>query len=202
MTIRLVLVWGLAGLAFAGSTASGQSLADVARQEQARRKAITTPIKEYTNKDVRPLPQPEPPPSPQPETATAPAQQPAEAAAGADTAATPAAAAPQTTPPASEADVKDEAYWRTLASDAREKLEHSQDILSAFQLQNETLATRFAQTGDSAERARLVADIQRVQAEIDRVQTEIAARTQQLAAIEEQARRAGVPPGWIRPPRP
>ena len=85
---------------FAAATASAQSLADVARQEEARRKGVAGAGKVYTNEAL----QPEPPPSP----GSIPAATPAApvtppAAAGADKPAEP--AAPGATP-------KTEAEWK------------------------------------------------------------------------------------------
>src|SRR5262245_33485535 len=45
-----------------------QSLADVARKEENRRKSIAEPGKVYTNKDLKPAPTPAPPPAAEPKT--------------------------------------------------------------------------------------------------------------------------------------
>ncbi|MBE3072910.1 MAG: hypothetical protein IMZ67_08045, partial [Acidobacteria bacterium] len=157
MKTRVVLVWTLASLVLAGHVARGQSLADIARKEEARRKAVTTPARVLTNKDVRPV---TPPAPASPEQAAPGAQQ-----------------APAIAPPSPPAEIRDEAYWRTLVTEARAKLERSGGILSVFVQQNEALAVRFAALGDLAQRAQVVAEMEKMQAEIDRVQKEITAQT-------------------------
>ena len=52
MTTRVILSWSLVSLALTGSVARAQSLAELARQEEARRKAVTVPARAFTNQDV------------------------------------------------------------------------------------------------------------------------------------------------------
>ena len=195
MRICAVVVWSLAGLTVAGSAAFGQSLADVARKEEERRKAVKTPAKVYTVRDVWKAVGGDPsavlaPPLAQTASPGAPAQPPDSPA-----------AAPQTaTPPLAPPDVKDEAYWRRVLGDARSKLERSSLVVGTLRSQYEALAYRFSSLGDATQRALVVAEMEKLQSEIDRLQKEVAQQTQDQASLEEQARRAGVPPGWIRPP--
>ena len=51
---------------------------------------------------------------------------------------------------------------------------------------------------DPAQRSQLELEHQRAVAELDRVKNEIADQTKAIADIEEEARRANVPPGWLR----
>ncbi len=194
MKIRSILAWSLAGLVLGGSVAYGQSLADIARKEEERRKAVKAPVKVYTIQDVQKASGVDPT-VPQP---AAPALGAAAAPAGAkppDAAAQKEAAAP---PP--EQGAKDEAYWRGVFASARDKLDRSNGFLSALKVQYDTLASRFAATSDAAERGALVAQMEKVQAEIDRLQQDIAQQSKDLSDLEEEARRTGVPAGWIRPP--
>ena len=46
--------------------------------------------------------------------------------------------------------------------------------------------------------AAISADRQKALAELDRTQKAVAADTKAIAALDEEARRAGVPPGWLR----
>src|SRR6476660_6381251 len=69
MSARLIAVVLLVG-AFAGR-AYGQTLADVAKKEEERRKKAPAPAKVYTNKDLSPTPTAAPAPP-----ATAPAAKP------------------------------------------------------------------------------------------------------------------------------
>lgn len=195
MKIRPILTWSLAGLVFGGSVAYGQSLVDIARKEEERRKAVKAPSRVYTFQDVQKASGVDPtaPVTAAPggtTAAPAPAAKPPGAAAAPKDAAAP--------PP--DQGAKDEAYWREMFSDARTKLERSNAFLSALKTQYDLLANRFTGLSDSAERGAVVAQMEKVQAELERVQQDIAQQSKDLATLEEQARKAGVPPGWIRPP--
>ncbi len=177
-----------------GSVAYGQSLVDLSRKEEERRKTIKAPAKVYTIQDVQKASGADPtvpqPAAPAATGAAAPAAaKPAEAAAPKEGAA----------PPPEQA-AKDEAYWRGVFADARDKLDRSNGFLSALKVQYDMLASRFAATSDAAERGALVAQMEKVQAEIDRLQLDIGQQSKDLADLEEQARKAGVPAGWIRQP--
>ena len=52
---------------------------------------------------------------------------------------------------------------------------------------------------DPAQRAKIEADRKTALAELDRVKEEIEAQQKEITAIEDEARRAGVPSGWLRP---
>src|SRR5450756_2400479 len=103
-----------------------QSLGDLAKKEQERRKTAPSATKTYTNDDLKKMPAP-----PAPE--------------------------PGTVPAAKDLD-KDPAKPGDAKADDRQK----------------------------------------ALAELERVKTEIEKLTKQIADIEEEARRAGVPPGWLR----
>ncbi|MBI4265785.1 MAG: hypothetical protein HY657_15525 [Acidobacteria bacterium] len=175
--------------------ASAQSVADIARQEAARRKAITTPGKVYTNDNLRREPPstasvPAPP-------AAAPAVQPqgAEPGQAAPAGAAEAAAAP---PPAAAEPVRDEAYWRQRLTAEREALARAQIFAEALQSRINALTTDFVNRDDPAQRDVIAADRQTALAELERVQREIQDHQKAIAGIQEEARRAGVPPGWLR----
>jgi hypothetical protein len=51
---------------------------------------------------------------------------------------------------------------------------------------------------DPAQRAVIAADRQKALAELERVKQEIGQHTKGIAAVQDEARRAGVPPGWLR----
>ena len=100
---------------------AAQSLADVARAEEARRKAVKAPAKVYTNEDLgkggkAPVSPPAPADTSKP---------------GASGAAGAAKTSPASTPAAqSEATAgKDEKYWRSRMTDARSALQRSQAFL-------------------------------------------------------------------------
>jgi hypothetical protein len=172
----------------AAATASAQSLADVARQEEARRKAVTGAGKVYTNEAL----QPEPPPSP----GSVPAATPAPAAPAAPAAA--ADGAKPADPAAPGATAKTEAEWRKRIADERDALSRAQVFAEALQSRINVLSADFVNVDDPAKREVVAADRQKALAELDRVKAEILAHQKKITDIQTEARKAGVPAGWVR----
>jgi hypothetical protein len=171
----------------AAAPARAQSLADVSRAEEARRKSIKNPSKVYTNKDLTSVP----PPS----TAAEPS---------ADAAATEAAVkegATETETPAADASaapVKDQAYWSSRAKELQTQLERDQTFAEALQSRINGLTTDFENRADPAQRALVEADRNRALAELERLRQAIQNDQKAIADFDDEARRAGVPPGWLR----
>ena len=168
-------------LAAWASPAAGQSLAAVARKEEARRKDIKQSSRVITNKDLRPVTSvpsaPAPPaavPAPDP---AAPAEKPADESAAAE---------------------QDEQAWRKKMADARVALERSQMYADALQSKINALWADFTARDDPAQRAQIELERKRALAEQARVKDEIEKQKKAIADLEEEARKAGVPPGWIR----
>ena len=185
----------------ASASPSGQSLAEVARQEEARRKAIKTPAKIYTNDSIRSGPSPAAPPSSSPAPATAaggsvsaPAAAPSSSKAASASSASPAAE------PADEksGEKKDEQYWRKRLHAERDALARAQIFAESLQTRINVLSADFVNRDDPAQRAVIANDRQKALAELDRVKQEIVAHTKGIAGVQDEARRAGVPPGWLR----
>jgi hypothetical protein len=174
-----------------------QSLAEVARQEQARRKAIATPGPVYTNDTLRPDPRGAAAPAPQ--APAPPADAPPSASPAAATppapASTPAPAAAET-PPAETS--RDESFWRKRLQAERDELRRSQILADALQSRINALSTDFVNRDDPAQRAVIAVDRQNAVTELDRLKQEVARRTKAIAAIREEGRRAGIPAGWVR----
>lgn len=166
---------------------SAQSLADVARQEEARRKAIAASGKVYTNEALTPAPAPSS--GTAPSAATAPATPSSPPAGDAAKPAEPAAAA---TGPRTEAE------WRKRITDEREALSRAQIFAEALQSRINVLSTDFVNMDDPARRSAVGVDRQKALAELDRVKQEIQQRQKKITEIQEEARRAGVPAGWTR----
>ena len=59
--------------------------------------------------------------------------------------------------------------------------------------------TDFVNRDDPAQRAKIEADRKAALAELERVKKELDEQTKAITAIEDEARRAGVPAGWLRP---
>ena len=181
---RLLLVTGLAAV-IAALPAEGQSLGDLAKQEQARRKSITQSGKVLTNDSIKSVP---------PRAAATPPAPSAAPAAGASESA-PAASVK----PAAPSDPKaEETRWRKRMQDARDALQRSQMFADALQSQINGLTADFTARDDPAQRAVVGDNRQKALAELDRVKNDIVQQTKAIAGIQEEARRAGVPPGWLR----
>jgi hypothetical protein len=169
---------------------SAQGLAGVAKKEEERRKAVQ-PGKVYRNGDLK-TDITSTPPTP----GNATPQAPASPAAG--PAAPAMAGAPAAGPGAKPEAVKDETYWRARITAARSALERSRIFADALQSRLNALAADKTNRDDPAQRGQLELEHQRALAELDRVKKEITEQTKAIADIEEEARRAGVPPGWLR----
>ena len=183
-------------LLIAAVSLGAQSLADVARAEDARRKAVKGQVKVYTNETLRGAgggEAPAPPATPQPAATAKPAGD-----AAADATAKPAPGAKPPATPAATATPKDEKYWRDRLASARDVLQRSQTFADALQSQINGLYTEFVNMSDPAQRAVIEQKRLAAIAEQDRVKADIAKFTKALADIEDEARRANVPPGWLR----
>jgi hypothetical protein len=193
------LIAAVAVVAVLTSGAPAQSLGDIAKQEESRRKSAGAG-KVYTNENLKGAPEP---------AATAPAATPTAPADAAKTdAATPADAK---TADGKTADAKtdekaqaaaggkgDEAAWRKRRQDLETALERSKTFAEALQSRINGLTADFAARDDPAQRNIVANDRQKALTELDRVKKEIQQHTKALADLQEEARKAGVPPGWLR----
>jgi len=170
--------------------AYAQSLGDLAKREQERRKAQPPAVKTYTNDDLKQLP----PPSGTPATPADPAGKPADAKTGTAKPAEPEKV--DATKPAEPA--KDEAYWRGRITSAREDIRRNEAFKEALQTRINALTADFSARDDPYQRAKVADDRQKALAELARVSSDIEKTTKLIADIEDEARRAGVPPGWLR----
>ncbi len=186
------VVAAVAGLVLLASLASAQALGDIAKKEEARRKDVKAPAKVYTNEDLRSDFSTPPPP-------TAPAAQ------------TGASTGTQQVPPSSsgvqpkdgdkpatDEPKKDEAYWKDRIAKARRDLDRAQTFADALQSRINALTTDFLARADPAQRAQIGNDRNKALAELDRVKKEIETNTKAIADTQEEARKAGVPAGWVR----
>lgn len=185
MSKRIVL---LLLILTAAGTARAQSLADVARKEEERRKTVPETGKVYTNKDL-----------------TAPsggaAQPPAEKA---PKAADAAKNADKSAKDAKDKDAKDkeppkdQAYWAGRLKALQDQLLRDQNYADAMQTRINSLTADFVNRDDPAQRAVLERDRQKSIAELARLNKSVQDTKKALADLQEEARRAGVPPGWLR----
>ena len=176
--MKLVAGTVVLGVLVAGVVSAGaQSLADVARNEETRRKGIKRPSRVYTDADISKW--------------------------GAVTAATQQAASTVTALDASGRPVgeaaeaaglpTDEEGWRARLQSARDGVDRTRLLVSALEQQARTNKARAGDTDGEGEdpNAGRAAEIKRLKAEMETFR-------QTLANAEEDARKAGVPPGWVR----
>ncbi len=195
MTKRQLFHRSVAPLALCGVLpawpARAQSLADIARKEEERRKATPAPAKVYTNKDLKE--QVAPPPS----DAAKPADEKTK-----DEAKDKDKDSSKDKDGAKDKDgkepVKDRAYWSNRLKALEEKLLRDSNYLDAMQTRINALNTDFVNRDDPAQRAIVERDRQKALAEQGRLTKDVADDKKAIADLEEEARRAGIPPGWLR----
>ena len=193
----MVRLLSVAALVFIGvaNVAAAQSLGDVAKKEEQRRKTVKSG-KVYTNDELKREPTPSVP-----------------ASASTGTTSTPSASSTPAPAPASSgnnagkddsankdgsADKSDEKTWRKRITNARESLQRSQAFADALQSQLNALSTDFVNRDDPIQRQQIANKRDGVVSELDRVKKEVAAQTKAISDIQEEARRANVPAGWVR----
>ena len=189
----------LAAFFLVASTAAAQSLAQIAKQEEARRKAVKTPGKVYTDKDFPKIASATPAPTATP-AAPVPTAQPGAPAVGS----TKEGAAQATGEAAGKEGAgqqepeKGETWWRNRITEARARLDRTKLLADAMQTRINSLTNDWAARDNPVERQQLALDRARAIGELQRLKDEIDAQTKAIADIEEEARQAGVPPGWLR----
>ena len=192
LVVFMLLV--LAGIGVGVRQLSAQSLADIAKKEEERRKAVPAPAKVYTNKDLTPV------------------------AAGSTPAPAKAGEAPKDTDKdkeskgakdkdskdtketkdAKDAPVKDQAYWSGRLKALQTQLDRDQAFADAIQTRINSLMADFVNRDDPAQRAVIERDRLKAVTEQTRLTKAIQDDKKALADLQEDARRAGVPPGWMR----
>jgi hypothetical protein len=186
-----VMLVGSLGIPAVAGAQSSPPLAEVARKEAERRKSVTESKKVLTNKDL-------------PESAIkpkgAPSAEPGQAGAAPGTEGAAAEGQPATAAAAegSAAAGGDEAAWRSRISQAREALRRNEMFAQALQTRINSLTNDFASRDDPYQRARLGEERSKTIDELAAVKNDIEQSRKQIADIEEEARKAGIPPGWIR----
>jgi hypothetical protein len=173
-----------------------QSLGDLAKKEQERRKSAPPATRTYTNEDLKKLP-------PVPGAAPAKAGDDKTSAKGAaGTPGNPAKLDDKDTTLKGEGaagePAKDEKYWRGRITAVREEIRRNEMFRDALQTRINALAADFAGRDDPFQRAKIADDRQKALAELARVTLDIDTANKSISAIEEEARRAGVPAGWVR----
>jgi hypothetical protein len=182
IAVTLVVAASSSALAQVSTTVP---LAEVARKEEARRKSAKKATKVFTNANLA--------------TADAPSVSAGSSSSGDSAPGTEPTIALSEEPPADPAaDPKSQVYWQKRISSAREALSRAQTFADAMQTKINSLQTDIPNL-DYPARGVAEKQLNAALAELDRLKKEIAAHQKAITGIEEEARRANVPVGWLRP---
>jgi hypothetical protein len=192
------------GAVLTGAVASvrAQSLADVAKKEENRRRTAKNPAKVYTNKDLGAAAAGTPDAAPDADaSASADAKDAADPKAPSATKDGKTADTKDTAKGADDkksGDTKDQAYWSKRMSGLREALQRDQVYADALQSRINALTTDFVNRDDPAQRAQIGTQRETATNELNRLKKQIEDDKRAVSDAEEEARRSGVPSGWLR----
>ena len=201
----------------AGTAVLSAQLGDVARKEAERRKGVKTAGKTYTNDTLPAAPLPSSAPAAPSSSTTdksaadkttdkAATDKAATDKAGTDKGSTDKAAtdAAGTDKPAQQVSAdpaerkKEEAQWRERVKGERDALERSRSFAEALQSRINALNTDFVNRDDPQQRTKVAADRDKALADLETAKKEIDKHTKAITQIQDEARRAGAPAGWVR----
>jgi hypothetical protein len=171
------MLWALILVGFLSISATGQTLADLARQERAKRGAPKkSPV--FTTEMIRS--------TPAATTEATPAAEPKDAAE------TPAAA-----PAEPAGDTRDEKWWRNAFGKAREDVKRAEDRIAVLDNELKTVNREFLQRSFDPDNSgrRAIAD---TTTRLETAKKELETARNNLTQLEEDMRRSGAPPGWVR----
>jgi hypothetical protein len=171
-----------------------QSLGELAKKEQERRKTSPPPAKVYTNDDLKKIYVPETKDGKDTKDSKD-TKDPKDAKDTKDTK-DPKDADAKAAKPAEP--VMDEAAWRARIDTAREDLRKGEMFRDALQSRINGLTADFTARDDPYQRAQIADERQKALAELARVNTDIDKAKKAINDIQEEARRANVPAGWVR----
>jgi hypothetical protein len=160
------------------------SLVDASRREMLRRQILPQAAHALSNENL-------PPPRPvfsEPDTNPP-------ASTSADTTSAGNAGADADKP---KGEAHDEKWWRTRMTSARTAVDNDQMTIDALQSQINALTADWINRDDPAQKAQLEQRRNKAVADLDRLKTQIDADKKAIDDITDEARRAGVPPGWLR----
>ena len=174
----------------AATIATAQSIVEVARQERMRREALarqagpnTPPPRVYTDADLIYSGR----------LTMRIGDADAEAPAGAEAATTETPA-----PPAEAAADDDEQQWRNRMTATRQALEEAERRAAELQTRANGLWADFTGRDDPAQRAAIDQERQAALTELEETRAEADELARAVDDLRDEARRAGVPPGWLR----
>jgi hypothetical protein len=173
-----------------------QSLGDLAKKEAERRKSLPPASKVYTNDDLKKITVPGDPVEENKDTKdTKDTNDTKDTKDAKDTKDQDAKGAKDST---DAAPAMTEEQWRARMAGAREQLRKSEMFREALQSRINGLTADFTARDDPFQRAQISDQRQKALAELDAVGKDIEKAQKTIADIEDEARRANVPAGWIR----
>ena len=92
----------------------------------------------------------------------------------------------------------DEEQWRNRMAEARRALEQAGRRADELQTRVNRLWADFTARDDPAQRAAIEQERQAALAELEETEAEADELARAVAAVRDEARRSGVPPGWLR----
>lgn len=197
MSVRWLVLASLSVLFGLAAPLRAQTLGDLARTEAERRKNNPGPTRVITNKDLPPAPRGSSAPA-APAGADAKADKPGDPADAKGDAKSPAAGGKEPGKDDGKEVVKDEKYWSSQFKELNDALARDQIYADALQNRINSLTSDFVNRDDPAQRTAIANDRQRSIDELTRLKTAIQDEKKAIDEFQEEARRAGVPPGWLR----
>ena len=172
------------------AAATGQSIVEVARQERLRREALArqagsdaAPPRVYTDADLvysgRLTMRVD-------DAETDAPEEPAAGETGSEA------------PPPEAETTGDEQRWRNRMAEARQAVEQAERRAAELQTRVNRLWADFTARDDPARRAAIEQDRMAALAELEETRAEAGELARAVDDLRDEARRAGVPPGWLR----
>jgi hypothetical protein len=93
---------------------------------------------------------------------------------------------------------KDKTYWSGRLKKLQDQVEKDEASFLVVQTTINTLTVDFVNRPDSGQRLIIESDRQKALAEFSKLKQSITNGKQSIIDLEEEARRAGVPAGWVR----
>jgi hypothetical protein len=175
----------MAGVLALEAAAYGQSLADVARQEEERRRATSTQVRVYTNEDLGKASQPAP------IATTVAAAKPDATASKADAGKVESTEAAAEAPKAEVNEHRNEQHWRERSRSYRERLDKLRADVAAIQSQIDALQA-------AAQTPAVLSDLRIAEKDLIKFKNQMAFIQKEWSQIELLAREAKVPPAWLQ----
>jgi hypothetical protein len=93
---------------------------------------------------------------------------------------------------------QDEKAWRTRISDARAALDRDAGLVEAMQSRINSLQADVVNRDDPAQQATMRQLLAKALGELERLKAQVKLDEKAILDIQADARRQGVPPGWVR----